>query len=454
MIALRAFVSMSYGAAILAFFLTLSHPFGSLDAAEYIVQEGQGRAEIVIAEDPLRMVKLAAEELQLHIEKMSGAKLPISTLPSKKVPVQIYIGRSPHTDRLKIDDEGLKHGAFRMVAGKNYLVLLGHDSDFAPKEPYLNGYSDLPRLMQEWDRLTGEKWDFAGGNLYKEFSGHLKCWERDERGSLNAVYEYLSRLGVRWYLPGELGEVVPKKTSLELPEVNETVHPDFALRYPYQYAHMFGHEATTRDEALWQLRMRWNLAPDVIGDFGMGLSHGMNPIYMRPEVRAAHPEYYALYSGKRDELKVGQARPCLSSEGLFQQNVKYVRSMYEIVDAPMVSVMPQDGYTTLCQCELCEGKGTLERGWDGQISDYVWDYVNRVATEVYKTHPDRKVSCYAYGTYLLPPTKIDKLSPNLVVGICQNRNLFYEPDEWQKFLKLKQSWLDKMHEGSKQLIIN
>lgn len=423
-------------------------------AEAYLVQDGQPQAEIVISEQPARMARLAASELQEYLQKMSGAKLPIATAPTDGCPLQIFVGRSPHTDRLKVTDEGLKHGAFRMVSGKNWLVLLGHDSDFTPREPYLNGIGDLPRLLKDWDRLTGEKWGFANGNLYKEFHSGLKIWERDERGSLNAVYEFLRAQGVRWYLPDELGEIVPKKPTIALPQIDKTIRPDFALRYPYQLGRMFGHAGATRDEVLWQLRLGWNLAPDLIGDFGMGLSHGMNPVYERKEVREEHPEYYTLFSGKRDELVVGQSRPCLSSEGLFQQNVKYVRAMFDIVNAPMVSVMPQDGYVNLCQCDLCQGKGTLERGWDGQISDYVWGYVNRVATEVYKTHPDRKISCFGYGAYLLPPEKIKTLSPNIIVGICQDRSLFHDPVERRKFTDLRRAWLEKMPEGHRQLVIN
>lgn len=53
--------------------------------------------------------------------------------------------------------------------------------------------------------------------------------------------------------------------------------------------------------------------------------------------------------------------PCLSSEGLYEANVKYVRSMFDSGE-PMVSVAPNDGYGSLCQCKLCEGKDTPERG--------------------------------------------------------------------------------------------
>ncbi|MEI6422707.1 MAG: hypothetical protein WCP55_10845, partial [Lentisphaerota bacterium] len=112
-------------------------------AETFIVKDGNSQAEIVVSKDAPRMAKLAAEELQTYVEKISGAKLPIANVPGKDVPVQIYVGRSADTDRMKITDEGLKSGAFRMVSGKNYLVLLGHDSDFTPKEPHLRNNGDI-----------------------------------------------------------------------------------------------------------------------------------------------------------------------------------------------------------------------------------------------------------------------------------------------------------------------
>jgi hypothetical protein len=204
---------------------------------------------------------------------------------------------------------------------------------------------------------------------------------------------------------------------------------------------------------MWQLRLGQDNGEEVTGSFECGLSHGINYAHDQDEVKKAHPEYYALYGGKRDTETFGAGRPCLSSEGLLRQNVKFVRAVYDLLGAPMVSVMPQDGYGSVCQCELCKGKDTPERGWYGAMSDYVWDYVNRVATEVYKTHPDRKINCFAYGTYLLPPVKIKTLSPNIVVGIAQHRRLFSDPAERRKFDDLRKAWLDKMSGDDKKIII-
>ncbi len=47
-----------------------------------LIENGQPRAEIVIAEKPARMTKLAAKELQTYLEKISGAKLEILSAPT------------------------------------------------------------------------------------------------------------------------------------------------------------------------------------------------------------------------------------------------------------------------------------------------------------------------------------------------------------------------------------
>jgi hypothetical protein len=410
-----------------------------------LVKDGRPQAEIVIAEKPARTARLAAEELQTYVEKMTGAKLPILTTPTAGTPVQVYVGRSGHTDRLGITDDGLKYGAFRMVSGPNWLALVGHDSEFTPKEPFHAGgplKEDSPAMVA-WDKITGAKWGFPTGNLFKEYSPALKIWEKDERGSFNAVCEFLLMQGVRWYLPDPLGEIVPNKATIELPKVNKTVRPDFPYRYPYQSGRMFAHQGTTRDEALWQLRLGWNNGLEPVGYQDVAIAHGSRIVHERPDMAKLHPEYFALYSGKRDTYTFGGGRPCLSSPGLFEDNVRFARAVFDTYNAPMVSAMPQDGYMSICQCDLCKGKDTLARGITGQLSDYVWDYVNRVATEVYKTHPDRKISCFAYGAYLLPPEKIAALSPNVVVGICQARSGFHDRKDRETFVALREAWRKK-----------
>lgn len=408
-------------------------------AQTMLVNEGRAAAVIVTAPNPPRMVNLAAKELQTYLNKITGATLPILTSPPTDADtVAIYVGRSDATDRLGIKDEGLIDGAYRIVSGDKWLALVGRDRDFVPIEPWAIHHGDLSRMLSEWDKITGHTWGNPyGDSIHRNFNKQMNLWAYDERGSLNAVYAFLRDQGVRWYMPGELGEIVPKVTSVALPKVNRTVKPDFGLRY-FHFA-FFSFACT--DDILWSLRLGLNTHSTAVGDALM-MAHGMAYVHERKEFIEAHPDYYALIGGKRQTQDGG--KPCMSSKGLFEENVLYLRRMFDHYQLPMGSVFPADGFGSMCQCPLCDGKATLQRGREGSMSDYVWEYANRVATELYKTHPDRPIACFAYGTYLLPPEKIDKLSPNLVVGIVQPRRMFNDPKTRERFEEIRRAWLTKV----------
>ena len=423
-------------------------------AEPMLVHNGQPRADIIISEQPPRMVKLAASELQTYLEKISGAKLPIVSGPGKGVSTHVCVGQSEYTDRLKISGEDLRHGAFRMMSRQNWLVLLGRDSDFVPPEPRRKAMSreDRARTLREWDALTGEnRWLFPHDLLHKQYSPKLDLWDYDERGSLNAVYEFLRGLGVRWYMQGELGEVVPPMKTIAIPEVDKVVRPDFSVRYMGMYTPVF--ISNHKDSILWHLRLGLDPGKDLLGLSACTyIGHGIAMVHGRDEVKRAHPEYYMLAGGKRQTdspypwYQHGQA--CLSSPGLLDANLKLIDDFFRIYPTePLISVMPTDAYVSLCQCELCKGKATPERGSRGLLSDYVWDYVNRVAQAAYKTHPTKKILCCAYGSYAMPPQKIDRLSPNVAVCMCQGRGNFHDADYRQQTEAIRQAWLPKIASG-------
>ena len=207
----------------------------------FLVDEGKANAEIIISESSARSTRLAAAELQTYVAKISGARLPIRVKPSVGVPVQVFVGESPHAAKLGVTADGLEHGAYRIVSGEKWLALIGDDTDFTPKEPWAKNNSGRgEKLQSEWEKASGLPFGVPNGGLYKyrermpethwRAEDREYLWQFDERGSFNAVCGYLRSLGVRWYLPGELGEVVPKMKSISLPKIDETVKPDFEVR--------------------------------------------------------------------------------------------------------------------------------------------------------------------------------------------------------------------------------
>jgi hypothetical protein len=422
-------------------------------ARSFIVENGQPRAEIVISRDPQRTTRVAADDLRTCIEKISGARLPIAFEPSADVPVQIYVGTSPHTEKLGITAEGLKHGAYRIVSGENRLVLIGDDTNFVPIEPWAKNNNDRASgwLQREWEKAANGPWGAPNGGMYKnrtKLPGNLglpdgvevgknetlELWGHDERGSYNAVCGFLRSLGVRWYLPGELGEVVPRMESIPLPEIDEIVKPDFEVR---QFNVRFG----TANDAT----MKWAMRLGLRDPYGLMIAHGMHGMTQTETILREYPEWFALYGGKRDtESGKRLNHLCYSNQELFEHTVRWSRAQFDVYDFESVSIMPPDAYISICQCELCESKDVPAMGSRGKLSNHVWDFVNRVAKEVGKTHPDKKIVCCAYGANTDPPTNIDKLEPNVHVLIVGGRrpraNL---PEQQQAVRELREGWLAK-----------
>ena len=419
-------------------------------AKSFLVQDGKVRAEIIITEDPPRTTRLAALELQRYLEKISGAKLLISDQPNPTVPVKIYVGQSSSTDKLNVSTKALKHGAYRIVSGDDWLVLIGDDTDFQPVEPWPRNHNDIASgtMQKAWNKITGEHWGYTHSQLHKHYSGsntlfgtpneqkldadgNVNVWTYDERGSFNAVCGFLRRLGVRWYIPGELGEIIPQTKTIALPKIDENVQPDFPMRILNFRANVYGRDA-----------MMWGFRLGVRQPFGRQAAHGLDHMTDNEYTLTHHPDWFALYGGKRHTqpgLRLHQL--CYSNEELFKQAVQFARVQFDHYDMDVVSIMPPDGYTAICQCELCEGKDSPELGSRGTLSNYVWDFVNRVAKEVGKTHPGKRISNCAYGMYTAPPSNIKKLEPNVQVIIVGGRRPTNTDQE--ELRQLRAAWSKK-----------
>ncbi len=436
--------------------------FASLSALE-IVKDGQPRAQIIVAEERPRMVSLAALELQHYIERISGAQLPIATRHnSSAYPVAIYVGGSPATKALGVNADGLKYGAYRIVSGSNWLALVGSDFDYAPPEPWARGRNDSERAREDWDKLTGDKTDTAWGFPFhayykKEWSNREPVelidrygeanqqwwpdsdyssgfWSDDEGGTLNAVYGWLKTLGTRWYMPGEIGEVIPTMASIPLQSFDLTVKPDFALRSWFWY----NYGVFPLQDVLWARQIGLNGGSEILGGGQYGFAHGLVRVHGREEMQQAHPEYYALRGGVRDTEHRGHGTACFSSPGLERETINFARFMFDHYDWPKFSLWPGDGYRH-CMCDECKDKSS---------SEAVWEFVDRVSRELYKSHPDKLVLCGAYTPYREPPESIKQFSPNVVVNMAnRGRPTFTVENLWQHYLETVEAWTSRLAPG-------
>nr|HPN84955.1 DUF4838 domain-containing protein [Victivallales bacterium] len=456
----------------LAGLMLVALSFASFAGEQFIAKDGKSNAQIVIAaENRPRMATFAALELQYFIQKMSGARLPIVTSPDASVPVKIYVGKSPETEKLGIKTDDLKYGAFKIASGADWLALVGDDRDFVPPfEPWPMSRSGVKASEDVWKKrisgVTDCGWIFpfrAGfkngwnldnkgvwnqANFEKIMNGRYGdgavalwmsggnstagFWNEDENGSLNAVHEFLRGLGVRYYMPGEENEIAPKMTSIELPKMEKTVIPDYSLRnWSWYYYGAFSFE-----DVLWARRLGMNYGYEQTG-LVRG-PHGLCFVFTGEECKKNHPEYFAIFGGERDFTHKGGGSVCFSSEGLEKETVKYIRFMLDEYKFPLVDIWPIDGLKP-CQCEKCRGLSSSEQ---------VWGFVNRVATEVYKTHPDKIVSCGAYTSYIEAPDTIEKFSPNVAVWISNcGRPKMTDTEHWDKYMARINKWQSKLAPG-------
>lgn len=438
---------------------------GTASGDELLIKDGQPRAEIIIAADAPRMTVMAAGELQDYLARISGAVLPIRHQRGGDLPLAIFVGASDGTQQLGIDIEKLPQGSLLLRSGRDWLVLAGHDEDFTPPEPWGRGGAQPAQQESDsrWDAVSGGTWRNPLGALWRRYNDSFSAepqvqhgpsqaaafpadfdslsaeqqgsWAFDKHGSLTAVHEFLERLGVRWYWPGELGEVVPQLDSIALPAVDETIEPAYPLRNFMFSQYFWG----TRDDLLYSWRLRLNHGDEVLGVTQPHQGHGGRLVHAREEMKAAHPEYYALRAGARLTDFKGAGMPCLSNEGLRQETIAFVRAAFDTFDLPAISICPQDGFR-MCECEDCQGLDDPERGRAGMYSNYVWDFVQHVAEAVYETHPDRDIVAMAYGMYHLPPNHIEKLSPNILLSFMAPRLTLSDPAAFEEQRAVLAEW--------------
>lgn len=106
--------------------------------------------------------------------------------------------------------------------------------------------------------------------------------------------------------------------------------------------------------------------------------------------------------GERDISSRGTGHACWSSAGLQREAVAYARTMFDHYEVPTLQLSPQDGLR-FCQCDDC-AKLTP--------SDAVWSFLDRVARETIRTHPDHFLVGAACTSYRELPESIESLSPD------------------------------------------
>ncbi|MHC4351291.1 MAG: DUF4838 domain-containing protein [Planctomycetota bacterium] len=421
-----------------------------------LIQEGKPVSIIVTGDNPVPSQKVAAEELQYHLEKMTGAVVPIVAeidLGDTDV-TPILLGQSVLLKSKGIDTTQLERETFIVKTMGNALILAGEDGGV--RNPHSEPYDS----------------------------------SRVRTGTLFAAYDLLQdQFGVRWIWPGETGEVIPKRKTVEIGKLNIQETPRMFQRH---FRQALGQRVVeeglgafprfvktnrelidqmTAESSKWRKRMRLGHSRK----FSYG--HAFTRWYDRyidqyPQVFAVQPNgHTGLPSSTYPKEYV---KMCVSSPKLVDLIVEeYRQRNAKDPDYHYVNVVENDGSQGFCVCETCkawdhkltegERRQLLSQGLDGSEIDALYTpakdglprsltnryfrFYNILAKRLREVDPEACITAYAYSRYRYAPINLP-LEPNIFVGLIGfNR---YPMDskthqaEVENFLAWKKTGIDQL----------
>jgi hypothetical protein len=231
----------------------------------------------------------------------------------------------------------------------------------------------------------------------------------DGPGIRFAAYALLEKLGVRWFMPTELGEVVPQTATVGVPPMRELQNPDFLSRSIWQ-------DWADRPRKIQDDYAAW-CDHNRLGGMSLDMGHNLANIIPPSVYFQDHPEYFPLINGERTVR--GDWQPCTSNPEVVRIAAQAaIRFFDERPWAVCYSLSPNDGYGW-CMCDACraldppEYRDEPNKGKGRRMVHFA----NAVAERLAKTHPDKYVAFYAYVGTIEPPTDV-RAHPNVVVGLC------------------------------------
>ena len=432
------------------------HEYRQGDEVLTLASGGKASYTIVVSAKATTPERFAAKELKLYLDRITGGEFSIaSSIPADGK--AIVLGDCPEARKAGIDTAQLALDGYQIVTRGHTLFIAGADEE--------NAYSKniLVFHRKPWPKTVNTSYTFFAF----------------KRGTLYGVYRFLEELGVRWFLPGPKGEVVPQAKTLTLTAFSLLEEPDFTFmhmgtvgwrpdvvrrggRINEEEYTFLEWDAAGLHNRLWLMRNR-------VSSYPLAFSHRPVKTEWIKRFGKEHPEYFALLpDGKRDlppHIKYRPGHLCYTSDDVFTETMADIDAFFT-GKAPgtrgmskgwwdqswaygdTVSMLPHDSFKP-CQCQTCKPLLKETEAYWPRSTELVWQFVDRVGREVAREHPGKIVTNLAYGDYTEVPERIRKLPDNVMVGICPHRlnkvfNLLF-PDRYAEYLDLVRRW-DAMNE--------
>ncbi|MEO2003827.1 MAG: DUF4838 domain-containing protein [Candidatus Poribacteria bacterium] len=298
------------------------------------------------------------------------------------------------------------------IAGAEFKIVLPDEAGDAPRLAVGPDAATEAGVPPEALEGLGDE-----GILIQTVGAHLALTgsEGAPRGTLYAVHTFLEdTLGCRWW--SSKVSHIPKRTRVEIDEINETFVPIL------EYRESFWYDAYDGD---WAARNKSN-GNSVRTDEARGghhtykgFVHTFFPLVPPDDHFDAHPEWYSEIDGER---KHDHAQLCLTNEELLALTIGKVEEwLRESPEATIISVSQNDWHGA-CTCETCAAVDEEEGGHAGTMLRFV----NAVAEAIEDEFPHVAVSTLAYQ-YTRKPPKLVKPRPNVIVRLCSIECNFAEP---------------------------
>ena len=372
-----------------------------------------GAVDVVLAPDAPKATQIAADEMTNFLGRVLGA------------PVPVVRAAAPGRTAITLDGTAadLPRDAFRIVIGKDGVRIEGRDSTEKDPESIIK----LPG-EQEWG-------------------------PQFERATLFGVYEFLEKVaGCRFYFPGELGTIVPKRASLKVPFGTVTKKPFFTVRR-YGYSDGRVPEAILREfrkpgEAAEPKPERWGAVTPVekivkrwhfyrlkMETEYLQCCHGLKKFRFLQRFGKTHPEYFCLgKDGKRmcEEGKYRAGLLCFSSavtNEVYEDIKAYLQgkdvstryaplkmSRWPLAfQGDVIDVMSQDDVTP-CQCARCQAAYDFSRG-PNYATEQIWDFTRTLVKRLNADGlTDFRLTQMSYSPYAEVPK--DPLPTNVHVMVA------------------------------------
>lgn len=335
-----------------------------------VVRSGQPAATIHYLDQP--GTAAIAAELQHYLQAVSGATVRIQQIS----PIQLSEG----------------------VGGSSLLLLYGEDAIGAASLQQRG----MPVAQLEQD----------GFLQASDGERDLVIAALNEAGLRYGVCDLLEQIGVRWYMPAELGEEIPQQETIAFEEFTNLENPDFILRDMWlAYGTRPGTE--NADYALWRMHNK-------MGGVKAKMGHALGSIISMDEFGETRPECFPLINGERTVSSGSGWQPCTSNPEVIQIAAAKARAAFDAdPDLWSFSLSPNDGWGGWCECDECTALDPPEFLGDTRHGKArrMLVFANAVAELLEETHPDRRVALYAYAPTVEPPTDL-KAHPNVIIAVA------------------------------------